>query len=43
VVKEKGKTSNRIEAENVLDTMAEWSFSLNNLQQNQPSINAPVF
>jgi len=43
MVRHKGQTSNRFEAEEALAAMSEWGAILNNPQQNQPTMKAPVF
>ena len=43
VVKGPQNLSNHFEAEKVLDVMADWSFSLNNLSRDQASMRQRIF
>lgn len=43
MVKGAQKMSNHLEAEKVLDMMADWAFSLNNLLQDQGPMNQRIF
>lgn len=43
MVRPNGATLNLLGDHQVISTMVEWGATLNNLQQNQSSISAPVF